>query len=315
MGSTKKIIWPIDPANSNQQLDKELRKFIKNLSNQEAIEVYPVCVMGARYAQVGGYFESYDESPLKNYLIEDCKKYLKSFDDLPLKDFVLLDNFHTSQYAEIMIFADYVDQEKPDFVVMGTHGRKGWSQTFMGSFTESFLERSRCPVFIIGPHCDSGSSLKKALMPVEINNSSGRFIESFMDNHLLGFVDELKLYHKISLVDYEDISWAPTFYGIADYNNEDVLIQAKKAAENFLEAYKKHPLSQKRTSYIVSDSIGSTPESIQEAAVKESSDFIIMRSLAGPWESRILGSVTKLVIRESKVPVLVYPCQYKEGDA
>ena len=44
MGSTKKIIWPIDPANSNQQLDKELRKFIKNLSNQEAIEVYPVCV-------------------------------------------------------------------------------------------------------------------------------------------------------------------------------------------------------------------------------------------------------------------------------
>ena len=145
MSDKAKIIWPIDPHNSNKELDEKLKDFFKNLGSHVEFEIQPVCVMSSGYAQMGEYFEPVNMSELKGFLAKDCQTYVDSFPGIHANKTVILENFHSVRSAEIALFDDYVKDQKPDFVVLSSHGRKGWSRTFLGSFTESFLLRTTVP--------------------------------------------------------------------------------------------------------------------------------------------------------------------------
>jgi nucleotide-binding universal stress UspA family protein len=43
---------------------------------------------------------------------------------------------------------DLATEEKVDLIVMGTHGRTGFSRLLMGSVAEAVVRRAPCPVFI-----------------------------------------------------------------------------------------------------------------------------------------------------------------------
>ncbi len=44
-----------------------------------------------------------------------------------------------------------VKTNKIDLVVIGTHGRRGWSRFFLGSEAETVMRHVRCPVLMVGP--------------------------------------------------------------------------------------------------------------------------------------------------------------------
>ncbi len=44
-----------------------------------------------------------------------------------------------------------VEKENPDLIVMGTHGRIGFSHALLGSVAERVLRRAECPVLTIHP--------------------------------------------------------------------------------------------------------------------------------------------------------------------
>jgi nucleotide-binding universal stress UspA family protein len=44
---------------------------------------------------------------------------------------------------------EYVDREKPDLVIMGTHGRRGISRLLSGSVAEGVLRLASCPVLTV----------------------------------------------------------------------------------------------------------------------------------------------------------------------
>jgi nucleotide-binding universal stress UspA family protein len=44
------------------------------------------------------------------------------------------------------------DRERVDLIVMGTHGRTGWSRALMGSTAEKVLHAASCPVLTIKAH-------------------------------------------------------------------------------------------------------------------------------------------------------------------
>jgi nucleotide-binding universal stress UspA family protein len=44
---------------------------------------------------------------------------------------------------------EYADMHETDLIVMGTHGRTGFSRLFMGSVAESVIRQAHCPVFIV----------------------------------------------------------------------------------------------------------------------------------------------------------------------
>ena len=44
---------------------------------------------------------------------------------------------------------EYAGMHETDLIVMGTHGRSGFSRLFMGSVAESVMRQATCPVFIV----------------------------------------------------------------------------------------------------------------------------------------------------------------------
>jgi nucleotide-binding universal stress UspA family protein len=49
------------------------------------------------------------------------------------------------------VIADVVEQRNVDMVVMGTHGRHGFSKLFVGSVAEEVMRSLPCPVLTVGP--------------------------------------------------------------------------------------------------------------------------------------------------------------------
>lgn len=50
--------------------------------------------------------------------------------------------------AEIL---KYAEDKHIDLIVMGSHGRTGFSHLFLGSVAEAVVRRARCPVMVIRP--------------------------------------------------------------------------------------------------------------------------------------------------------------------
>lgn len=59
------------------------------------------------------------------------------------------------------ILNDIVEKQNTDLIVMGTHGRKGFSRALLGSAAEEVFRKAACPVLTVGPHVshDTGRRL------------------------------------------------------------------------------------------------------------------------------------------------------------
>ncbi len=307
MSAAKKVLWPISPTDSEAAADKKLNQFLKVFSETlETVELQPIYVLSAQFFATSDYFEPIDVTDLKDNMLKEAEAYLhKNFAGLSYKKPLLIENNFNSQGAEVALLCEYIEQSKPDYVVMTTHGRSGWSRAFLGSFTESLLLKSQVPTILIGPECEAVSALKTALMPVQLNESSRNFVEGFLDDHRLAFLENLTLFHKISMVDIEEIAWAPALYGLGNYTGQDIIEKARQSTESYLKAFLDHPLSQKRLACKISEKLGAVGDIIVEEA--KAFDVTVMRSECGALEANLLGSVTRDVIRHSKTPVIVYP--------
>lgn len=307
MNKKRKVIWPIHPTDSDLRIDENIVDCLTQLKRQFDFTIQPVSVMSADFFSTSEYFEPVDTQALREHLLQDCQNYIGRFKDFEFEDIVILENHYASQSGEVAMFANFVDQAKPDFVIMSSHGRKGWSRAFMGSFAESFLVKSTVPVLVVGPKYTKGNNFQSALMPVELSEKSQEFIETFLDHHALEFLNNLTLFHKVSMVDLEDIAWAPTLYGVGGVGADDVVKRAYEKTKKFLESFLIHPLSEKRLSYEISKRIDPLSEVIVERVKENDIGILVMRSEAGVLSANILGSITREVMRDSSVPVLVYP--------
>ena len=307
MSDFKKLIWPIDPGESTKEMDHAMLKYFKSMSQAYNIEVQPVYVLSAHFFITGEYFQSIDSEILMKTMTKECEDYLQYFKDYVKNPVHVIDNHYSTNGMEVSLFDGFTKEYQPDFVVMASHSREGWSRGFLGSFTESFLLTSEFPVMVVGKEFDGKGDFNKALMPVELNQSSQKFLEQFLDDHRLSFLQSLTLFHKISMIDLEDISWAPTLYGLSDFNSHDIVKKAYETTQEFFEAFLDHPLSQKRLNYVISDELSSVTESIEKQLSAGDYGLLVMRSDSGTLSTNFLGSITRDVIRKSKVPVVIYP--------
>jgi len=56
------------------------------------------------------------------------------------------------------VLSQVASEENVDLIVMGTHGRRGFSTLFLGSTAEAAIRHARCPVLTVGPHVQPMSS-------------------------------------------------------------------------------------------------------------------------------------------------------------
>lgn len=61
--------------------------------------------------------------------------------------------------------AEFVSEEKPDFVALSTHGRSGLGQALLGSTASAVIRHSKVPVIVVGPDVEAAGQGRR-LTPV-----------------------------------------------------------------------------------------------------------------------------------------------------
>jgi len=71
---------------------------------------------------------------------------------------------------------EHIEKDHIDFIVMGTHGRKGLGKVFLGSVAENVLRRVACPVLTIGPRVsvspERAVAMKHILLATSFSSAS-----------------------------------------------------------------------------------------------------------------------------------------------
>lgn len=88
----------------------------------------------------------------------------------------------TMKHEEVVLSASATDaismvvkEKKIGLVVVGSHGRSGLKKLVLGSVAESTVRQLRCPVLVVGPHCQlRPEPLKSVLLAADLLYSSLR---------------------------------------------------------------------------------------------------------------------------------------------
>lgn len=186
------------------------------------------------------------------------------------------------------------DEEGFDVIVAFTHSRKGLKRLMMGSFAETLLYRSEVPVLLVGPSAKIQEKVKKIVWADDLSSKSQKAFEK-----MLSFARELGaeviLYHGAQPI-YE-FSLAPSDPAVKKYRGKvDKELQKREALA------KKWGVSLRvELDSSFSDIAGAT---LKLARTKKA-ELVVTQAKSGVLGTVLLGSVTRQILRDSELPVLV----------
>jgi len=151
METVKKILFPVDLSGVSQQIVPEVIEMARKFN----AEVHLLFVAGT--------LEQYDTFHVPHPSLDQFEMELHKTGERRLLEF---EQEHFTDYpctrravlnghpAEMIL--KYIESEKIDMVIMGTHGRKGVDRMLFGSVAEQVVKDSTVPVMSINPYLRKG---------------------------------------------------------------------------------------------------------------------------------------------------------------
>lgn len=292
-----KILWAIDPFDQLRETEDRIVKVLKKYSEIGNIEIYPTYVLspGHLVIEFKGAAEKALEAKLQGISIQGLEKY------------EVVTDTRSSFKSNAQTLWKHAKNKGCDFIVVGSHGRKGVQRLFLGSFAETLFLLSEIPVMVIGSH--STQPLDhfplKMLVPNDLTLPNSPFFKqafsfaSFfkMKTTLLSAIVrpiETSIQSGVYLLSG---GW-PVFPDFMEKNKkqrEDAAATIRKNAFQY-----DLPLEV----FIDEKSFGIT-QSILTFSRDHNVDLITMAAESGPIASALIGSITRQVVREAPCPVLV----------
>lgn len=197
-----------------------------------------------------------------------------------------------------------IEAQRPDLVVMGTHGRHGVGHALLGSVAEAVVRLSPVPVLTTREWAAPAAGAQSADKPlriahvaasVEFDGSSDRALD-LAESLAKAFAARLTLLHVAELPEY--VHHVPSLAAIAD-----AVAPIERAALQKLEA-----LLPPRTDIADSRALvrgGAPVREILGFIEEQAPDLLVMgtHGRRGPERWR-LGSVAQRIVQAAKVPVL-----------
>ncbi len=80
---------------------------------------------------------------------------------------------HRRSFSPTSAILEYAEEQDIDFIVMGTHGRRGLRHLMMGSVAEEVVRLAPCPVMTVRtPHATPVEQIRNILVPVDFSEYS-----------------------------------------------------------------------------------------------------------------------------------------------
>jgi nucleotide-binding universal stress UspA family protein len=196
-----------------------------------------------------------------------------------------------------------------DLLVMGTHGRSGFTRLLLGSVTEKVLRTAPCPVLTVPPATRSMTGapvrLKRILCPIDYSSSALKALEYALDlgRQADGCVTVL---HALEYMDPEEQPEPSTFdpwYEAIAGDRRRRRRHIDDAREQLHTQLAQEPSTWCEIQEVVA--IDRAYKAILRHAADANADLIVMGTQgAGGLELMLYGSNTQHVVRAATCPVL-----------
>lgn len=289
-----KILWSIDAFDSSKETLKAQRhlwKFLKK-RNWETKVVY---VATSAEREVATAFGVTLEERYSIYPREALQARLKAAGiSLRDQDVQVISEPGFSLTAAVDRVAWKAEDSGADLLVAFTHSRKGPKRWMLGSFVETLLHRSKTPMLLVNPKTALHSQVKRILLADDLSSKSQAPFEKVLE-FAAKFGSELILFHAAQPI-YE-FSLAPGDPAVSRYRARiNRAIEKRERAA----AAAKVPLK-----VLVDSTFSDVADRLQRLAVTERADLLAVQAKTGVMGASLLGSVSRRVIREAALPVLV----------
>ncbi|MGC9109557.1 MAG: universal stress protein [Caldimicrobium sp.] len=147
MGDFEKLLVPIDFS----EVAPVLANWVKNLAKKLKAKIYVLYVLEDLSAYEGIYVDLKTLGELEETLYEGAKKSMEDFMKTHFSDYPEVEPIiEKGEVVETII--EVAKEKGVDFIVMGTHGRKGLDKILFGSVAEGVVKNSPIPVITINPY-------------------------------------------------------------------------------------------------------------------------------------------------------------------
>ncbi len=147
MGGFEKLLVPIDFS----EVAPVLANWVKNLAKKLKAKIYVLYVLEDLSAYEGIYVDLKTLGELEETLYEGAKKSMEDFMKTHFSDYPEVEPIiERGEVVETII--EVAKEKGVDFIVMGTHGRKGLDKILFGSVAEGVVKNSPIPVITINPY-------------------------------------------------------------------------------------------------------------------------------------------------------------------
>jgi nucleotide-binding universal stress UspA family protein len=305
---TKKIIWALDAFPEDESLNQHtlavLRAVVKGLGDD--VEIQPLYVLIPD--EVNLLASTLDLVWTKDYE-EGAKKAMSSFlkgANLPgLQEPKVLVQAGNSKSEAIQALVRQSKKLNVDLLVVSTHGRKGISRFFLGSFAETLLLESDIPVLVVNPQSREIRKVNHILFPTDFSDSC---FDAFEELVSFAAAKEAKvtLFHQIPnpvepVVGSGIYMLGGSYIPVSTYFDQE----KNRKVEEGQDWVKWAEARGVAVDLMVQYQGRSIADSVIEAAEKKSVSMIAITSQRGRASAALLGSITRQVVRGAPCPVWV----------
>ncbi|MFY7847053.1 universal stress protein [Chryseobacterium gambrini] len=141
------IVLPVDFGDKTEQLLEGAVKFAKQVNGRIYIIHVAPSDIGFAIGDMGfQYFPEVEENEIREELVQ-----LNKIQQRILAHEVECEHILKQGIAKDIIL-EHAEDKKADFIVMGSHGRSGIYDVFVGSLTKGITKDSKVPVLVLPIH-------------------------------------------------------------------------------------------------------------------------------------------------------------------
>ena len=233
---------------------------------------------------------------------EKRRKYLKSHADKGARLGVQIDSVLMRGITPVETILDFIDENKFDVIVIGTHGRTELMKWWLGSVAEKVVRYSPIPVITIHKDYEKKPAIGNVLFPVDFSEYSKMAVKKGM--RLISQFDA-----KPTLLFVVEQQQHPLYY----LQSTEPILEANPALkEQLMKNLKAFAESQKeKAAYHLAE--GKPHKEIEAYAEAKNIDLIIIAShgMSG-LEHFLIGSTTERVVNVAPCPVLTIPVRSQQ---
>lgn len=299
-----KLLWAFNPFHDKPSALQSVAQALLRFSEQSTMKPEPVYVVSPAEVNVVLEFSIPAKERYRQVSLTCSRKVLKDLKAEGLEPTVLIEK-SLSLSASTKRLANYAEKQGAEAILAGTRSGKGLRGALLGSFAETLLYQTHCPIVLIQPGTKIEKRVSRLLFLSDLSPASLEAFDDFC--RLAGALGaEVRLFHSIP----RPFAWASfaidALLGPDRMSEKQYLTLTRKLRENevkpFRETALRHGL---RFSHQLDIGGKDVAEGALKAAMKYAADLIGLAGRSGPVKTRLLGSVTKSLLRSTKLPVWI----------